>query len=384
MPDISKMQGVRVAIERVLRAVRDREKIILFGDGDLDGIASIIILKEALEILESPPCLVYFSSREECGHGLNEKILHFLREESPALIITLDCGITNLDGVRLANEMGFEVIIIDHHCPLGGLPQALAIINPKQKKDFYPFKDFCAAGLVYKFSKALLGEAEKGFNPERFLELAMLATIFDQVPQAGENKEIIEQGMLSLFQTKRIGLNALIQALQQTGISETSIQYSIISALSAGKLRKDKSEAFLLLTEKSFMKSKKRVEDLLVRLRMIKEQEWRILEEARSMIDSGAPIIFIGSEKWPLFLAARVASRLCQEFDKPTFLYSKKDKESQGSIRTPKGINSLNMIYPCAKLLINYGGHPQASGFGLKNEDISDFKKCILDNFENL
>jgi len=373
------MKGRKEAINHILKSVQDKESIILFGDSDLDGIASVVIFKEALELLKNPNPLIFWANREKYGYGLSRRVLELLAPKAPALLIALDCATTNVEGVNLAQQMGFRVIIIDHHPAIDKLPQAEFIINPKQEEGV--FKELCAAGLAYKVVKALLFAAQKEFEPERFLELAMIATLFDQVAQEGENEQIIEQGLLSLAQTERIGLRALMEVADCQLFDKQEIQEKIIAPLAAAGFENQQSEAFLLLREKSLKKAKGMARALLEKSEAKRRKIQEIIEEIEEG-DVFSQLIFKGSKAWPLFLMGSAASRLCQRYKKPVFAYHQGREESQGSVRVPKGMDSIELMRPCAKLLINYGGHPRASGFGLKNENLEKFEKCLLKSLE--
>ena len=378
MSDIFKAKGVKEFISRILQAITKGEKIILFGDADPDGVASVIILKEALEILGNPCFFVYFPNREKEGYGLNKRALSFLKDKAPALLIVLDCGTGNFEEIEMAERFGFEIIIVDHHEILERLPKVKILINPKQKDDKYPFKELCTAGIVYKLAKSLLFEAQKSFEPERFLELAMIATLSDQMPLKEDNEKIVKEGILSLRYTKRPGLNSLMEVSGFKEFSEAEIREKIIPALAAANSINHKNEAYLLLTETSLKKAEKIAKTLFKKQKLRRERIKEIYEEAKGEIDPSLSIIFLGNENWPLTLTGAVASRICQKYQKPTFIFKKGKRESQGSTRTPKGINSVEMMTACSHFLKTYGGHPQASGFRLKNENLEKFKECLI------
>lgn len=379
---MSEMKSQKKFIARILKAVKNKEKIILFGDADPDGVASVIILQEALEILENPVSVVYFPNWEKESYGLNKKALQYLKKQAPALLILLDCGITNIDEIKLAKQMGFTVIVIDHHEVVKELPQAHIIINPKQKGGKALFKELCTAGIVYKLVKALLFEAGKTFQPEKFLELAMLAVIYDQTPLTGENKKILDQGLLCFGYTERIGLKALIEATKCDPFLEIEIRQKIVPALGVAGFIKHKSEAYLLLNEPNTKTAAKIAKNLLEK-RIIKKQNIRIaFEQAEAQINFSLPLIFQGSKDWPLMVIATIASRLCQEYQKPVFIYSQGQKESRGTVRVPQQYDSMAIITNCSDLVETYGGHALASGFRIKNKNLDKFEKCLIENLK--
>ncbi|MCX6723456.1 MAG: DHH family phosphoesterase [Candidatus Staskawiczbacteria bacterium] len=208
-----KIKNIEKAAERIKKVVLNKERIILYGDSDLDGISSVVILEEAIKSLGGHVDCSFFPDREADGYGINLKALDMLKEKAPAILITLDLGIGNLEEVDAANKMGFEVIIIDHHEPLDGSPKASIIVDMKQEDDPYPFKGLANVGVTYNLCIELLGKnISKNLN-NSFLELAALGTISDMVPQVEQNQEIIEEGLRSLKNTFRPALRAFLDIL---------------------------------------------------------------------------------------------------------------------------------------------------------------------------
>lgn len=355
----------------------EKERIVLFADSDLDGIPAAIIFKEALDILKNPAAFVYFPDREKEGYGLNKTALEFLKDKSPGLLITLDCGISNFNEIDMAHQIGFEVIIVDHHEVLERLPEAEIIINPKQEGDSCPFKYLSAAGICYKFIKGLFFEIQKEFRPEDFLELAAIATVFDKVPLEGENQEIVEQGILALNYTKRIGLRELIKKRSLRDIKLETLQEIILPLVSAGVVD-HQSEAYHLLIEHSQERAEEIAERLIQGAKEKKMLIDAIFQEIERKSDLFPEIIFEGHREWPLSLAGAIATRICQKYKKPTFVFKILNGESRGSVRTPAGVNSVKLMGYCASFLEGYGGHPQAAGFGVKNENLEKFKSCLI------
>ena len=387
------IKNIPLVADRLRTAVSNQEKIVLYGDADLDGVASVIILKESIETLNpeysghnASKIRVYFPDREKEGYGINKIALENLKKEAPALFIALDCGIGNVEGVEVAKEMGFEVIIIDHHQVLPEVPRASIIVNPKQPDDPYPFKSLAAVGVVYQLSRFLLKNL-KGYHPERFLELAMLATLADQVPLKEDNKKLVEDGVLALRHTKRPGLKALIEltGLQSGGVEE--IRRSILFPLNRASLDNHLHEAYLLLTETSLDKAKKLSRELLQRSAKRKEMVQNVYNEVEDRIENEgySNVIFEGSSFWSLVLLGTVASKICQKYRKPTFLFKMvDDKESVGTVRMPSGGDAVRAMIGCRDLLETYGGHALAAGFRIRNENLDKFKNCLIKYFESV
>ncbi|MFC1663689.1 DHH family phosphoesterase [Patescibacteria group bacterium] len=399
----TEIKNLKKGAIRILEAVKNKERIIIYGDADPDGISSVVILKEALEVLAPSQYKkgrlieVYFPNRETEGYGINEKALKFLKKKAPALFITLDCGIGNVKEVDLAKKMGFEIIIIDHHEVLSKVPKASIIIDPKQKQDKYPFKQLSAAAICYKLVKTLLSLAKKSYQPEKFLELVAISTLADQMPVQNENVKLIREGILALNYTKRKGLKTLIKEtgfktfnpkkvslLRNENFDIEEIWQKIISPLNASGFRGHLTETYLLLTAKTVAGAKVLAKTLIKKQEKRREEMKRIFDETETRINPAESIVFEGDPSWPLILMGPVASRICRKYNVPTFLFKKGKKESPGSVRTPSGVDGVKAMASCNNLLKTYGGHPLASGFRVKNENLKKFKKGLIKYIKKL
>ncbi len=379
----SKIKNIVEAAERIQEAVKNNERIIIYGDSDLDGIASAVILEEAIKNLGGKIDVVLFPDRENDGYGINQKALDFLQDKAPALFIALDLGIGNIKEIAMANAMGFTVIVIDHHEILQGIPDAKIVVDPKQKDDISECTHLANAGLTFKLAEEILGKNLSSQLKNSFLELAALATISDMVPQVKDNKVFIEEGLRSLKNTFRPGLRAFLDLLGEGEVLSGGF-YKVISALNAGESRDFKNESYVLLTSSSYEECMELVQMLIAKTQYKQQKIKEITEEVerRTSQRPSSPIVFEGDPAWRLMLAGPVASIIYSKYDKPTFIYKKGDSESCGSVRSPKDTNSVDAMKSCANLLITYGGHAQASGFRLKNENLEKFKQCLVDYFK--
>lgn len=378
-----KIKNIEKAAERIKKAVQNKERIILYGDSDLDGIASVVILEETIKNLGGSITCVFFPDRENDGYGINVRALELLKDKAPALFITLDLGIGNLKEIDHANKMGFEVLIVDHHETLFGVPNALIIVDPKQKDDDYPFKGMANIGITFNLCQEILGDKISKNLKDSFLELAALATIADMVPQVEQNQEIIEQGLRSLKATFRPALRAFLDILGDGKVFESFLP-KIISALNAAESVNYENESYSLLTCPSSAKCKEMAQGLLDKNQYKQQQIKNIIQEIERRLSQNAasPIIFEGDPAWRLTLAGPAASIICQKYEKPVFIFKKLAIESCGSVRNPKDTNSVEAMKTCADFLITYGGHAQASGFRLKNENLEKFHSCLSDYFK--
>ena len=376
---MQKIKNLEKAAERIKKAVVDNERIILYGDSDLDGISSVVILEEAIKSLGGKIDCALFPDRERDGYGVNLKALEIVKDKTPALFITLDLGISNIKEVDLANKMGFEVIIIDHHETLVGIPNATIIVDPKQESDDYYFKGLANVGITYNLCLELLGDKISENLKNSFLELTALGTIADMVPQIEQNEKIIEEGLRSLRTTFRPALRAFFDIL---GIDAPILK--IISSLNAAESVNFKNESYKLLTSSDLDECKELAQKLINKNRNKQEQIKNIIVEVERRIlqKPDEEIIFEGDPAWTLVLAGAAASILRNKYQKPIFIFKRGDTESCGSVRNPKGTNSVNAMKTCADFLLTYGGHAQASGFRIKNENLEKFKNSLNKFFE--
>ena len=377
------IKNIEKAAERIKKAVKNGETIILYGDSDLDGISSTVVLGEAIKGLGGNVDCAFFPDRENDGYGINLKALDMLKEKAPALLITLDLGIGNFKEVDVANKMGFEVIIVDHHEPLAKVPKASIIVDPKQEGDSYSFKGLANVGIAFNLSMELLGEDVSKSLKNSFLELTALGTIADMVPQIEQNQEIIEEGLRSLKNTFRPALRSFLDILGDGKVFEQSLP-KIISALNSAESLNFENESYLLLTSSDKKQCMEIAQTLLDKNQYKQTQIKNIVQEVERRISQkpDQTVIFEGDPSWKLTLAGPVASIICNKYGKPAFIFKKMDKESCGSVRNPKDTNSVDAMKSCDGILITYGGHALASGFRIKNEHLKEFEKCLNDFFK--
>ena len=375
------IKNLKKAAERIKKAIKKKERIIIYGDADMDGVSSVIILKECIMSLGGEIAAIYFPDRETEGYGINKDALNYLKKHAPALFITVDLGIANFEEIKLAKKIGFEVLIIDHHKILNKLPEAPIIVDPHQKGDEYPFKEFAAAGVVFKLAEVILGKKITPALRNNFLELAALATIADMMAEEEDNIEIITEGLASLKNTFRPGLKVFIET-EEANIRK--LAQKIISACHSAGTREHINEAYLLLTSISTEQAEPMVAELTeksyIRHQKIKEITNQVQERVSKK--AAEPVIFEGDKDWPILMAGPASSKICNLYQKPVFMYSEKEQESQGAVRTPQGIDGVKLMIHCSKFLENYGGHPQAAGFRIKNKNLEKFKKCLVKYFQ--
>lgn len=371
------IKNLEKAAQRILEAIKKKERILIYGDSDLDGVCSVIILKETIKNLGGKIDAVYFPEREVEGYGISEKGLISLKKFSPALFISLDCGISNFKEIEIAKNYGFFVIVIDHHQVLDELPKADIIVDPKQRDDQYPFKDLATVGIVFKLAEKMLGEKMTSPLRKNFLELVALATLADMMPQVGENKVLTEEGLVYLKNSWRPAFQVFSKIFELP--KEIT---KVISILNVRDVENNLPASYRILTESDFRKVEELVEKLIKKSKERKKEVEKILNFIEEKIKREDKIIFEGSKEWNFSVISIVASQLCQKYQKPTFIYKIFENESQGTVRVPPGIDSVEWMKKCKELLISFGGHPSASGFRIKNENLEKFKECLIKNYE--
>ncbi|HOS88010.1 MAG TPA: DHH family phosphoesterase [Candidatus Pacearchaeota archaeon] len=398
-----KIKNIELAAERICQAVLRGEQIIIFADSDLDGVASATLMKETIDNLvsvlpeknkkEYPDVLAFFPDRHNEGYGLNDKALIFIKTKKilnfkPALLITLDCGITNYAEIESAKQSGFDVIIIDHHIPIGGqLPKADIIVDPKQPEDNFPFKEYCNTGLTFKLSQEILGDKMSSLLKESFLQLTALATISDMMIEEDENKDFILQGLANIEKSQRPALRALVEILGPQNFNSTRDLVSKMNGILNSSLMDDHVMlVYKYLIESNFEKAK------IMANQFIEEHETRqreiisLTENIKYQLgDSPLDlIIFIGSPQYNIEYLGSVASRLANYYNKPVFLYEQHDEYSRGTVRVPKGCDAVKAMESCSYLLQTFGGHPAAAGFTVANENLEKFKEELIKYFSKI
>jgi single-stranded-DNA-specific exonuclease len=390
--DPNSMKDMDKAVSRVVEAVKNGERILVYGDYDADGVCGATVLREALRKIGGKP-MVYIPDRNKEGYGLNLESVKLLSGKDIDLIITVDCGVSDYSEVELANSLGMDVIIIDHHTVPPKLPKAYAIIDPKQAEDKYPFKDLAATGVAFKFASALF--KKKGINNEQekwLLDLVAIATITDRMLLLGENRTLVKYGLIVLTKTKRRGLKELLKSLGKEdarsvkserrkfdifGLSARDLGFMIGPRLNAAGRIDHANTSFKLLNVKKEDEAKRLVEKLdktNKERRIICE---KIMDEVLKKIGDSPKekIIIEGSKDWPVGVVGLIAGKISEKYSRPALVYHKGEEESDGSARTIKSFNIIEALRKASDLLGEHGGHAMAAGFHIKNKNLDAFKK---------
>ena len=382
-------QDMEKAVDKILRAINNNERILIYGDYDVDGITSVALLFTILRGFTTN-LYYYIPNRFQEGYGLNEEAIDIAFKNSIKLIITVDCGISSISEIKKANNYGIDVIVTDHHQPQKGLPSAIAIINPKCDKN-YPFKELAGVGVGFKVAQALYLKLKKNQDDLwNLLDYVALGSIADSVPFIGENRILIKYGLRALNQTKKEGLKALIteSGVDYGNLGTKEVNFALAPRINAaGRLDDPKLALELLLTDSEY-KAKYLSQKLSEINKHRREIGDNILREARKFAsmqvkEEDNKVLVLESENWNQGVIGIIASRLVDEFNRPAIVISKKDGIAKGSGRSIKGFHLYKVLESCQDILINFGGHELAAGITIKSNKIPEFKSKINEISQN-
>ena len=371
------------AAARITRAVDNMEKIAVYGDYDADGVTSTAMLYSYLET-RGADVIFYIPQREGEGYGMNIGAVEYLKEQGVSLIVTVDNGISSVQEVARANELGIDVVVTDHHRPQEILPDAVAVVDAYRPDDTSPYKHFSGVGIAFKLLMALedgAGDVEDLL--EAYSDLAAIGTIGDIVPLTGENRTLIRAGLERLSQSDRPGVQALLENAGVAGkaLTSTNVAFTLVPRINAtGRMGAPERAVRLLISgyeEEAEVLSEEICADNEERRRVeaeIAEAAFANIEAKGYMKDR---VVVVDGENWHHGVIGIVASRVTERCGKPCMIISRGETEAKGSGRSIEGFSLFEAICACGDLLIKFGGHPMAAGITLKPENIEAFRKRI-------
>ncbi|WP_418596716.1 single-stranded-DNA-specific exonuclease RecJ [Hominenteromicrobium sp.] len=371
------------AAARITRAVDNMEKIAVYGDYDADGVTSTAMLYSYLET-RGADVIFYIPQREGEGYGMNMGAVEYLKEQGVSLIVTVDNGISSVQEVARANELGIDVVVTDHHRPQEILPDAVAVVDAYRPDDTSPYKHFSGVGIAFKLLMALedgAGDVEDLLDA--YSDLAAIGTIGDIVPLTGENRTLIRAGLERLSQSDRPGVQALLENAGIAGkaLTSTNVAFTLVPRINAtGRMGAPERAVRLLISgyeEEAEVLSEEICADNEERRRV----EAEIAEAAFADIEAKGymkeRVVVVDGENWHHGVIGIVASRVTERCGKPCMIISRGETEAKGSGRSIEGFSLFEAICACSDLLIKFGGHPMAAGITLKPENIEAFRKRI-------
>ena len=376
------MKDMDVAVDRLNDAMGRKERILVYGDYDVDGCTAVALVYKFLQQFYSN-IDYYIPDRYEEGYGVSHKGIDYAKETGVKLIIILDCGIKAIEEVRYAKSLGIDFIICDHHVPDEVMPPAVAILNPKRPDDSYPFKHLCGCGVGFKFMQAFA--KNNGIPFSRLiplLDFCAVSIAADIVPVVDENRILAFHGLKQLNQNPSLGLKAIIDICGLNGreLSMSDIVFKIGPRINASGRMENGKESVDLLVEKDFSMALKEAKHINEYNEQRKDIDKQMTEEANiivSKLESQRHLssIVLYDENWKKGVIGIVASRLTEIYFRPTVVLTRDGEYATGSVRSIMGFDVYAAIKSCRDLLVNFGGHTYAAGLTLKWEDIPHFRK---------
>lgn len=374
------MRDMDKAVERIITAMKESQKIMVHGDYDVDGVTSLSLLYRNLTSI-GLNVIPYIPDRFTEGYGLSSQGIEKAKEEGISLIITVDCGITALEEIEMARKYGIDVIVTDHHEPRETLPEATAIINPKV--DDYPFKDLAGVGVAFKLLEALYRKLSLNLNHLYWdLDLVALGTVADIVPLVKENRVFVHFGLKILEKSKKAGIKSLKSVTGLNGkVEPWHISFILAPRLNAAGRLNHAIEAFKLLSTRDGLEALQLARELDRTNKERQGIERKILSEAEKMVrrmDLDKDwVIVLGSEDWHEGVIGIVASKLVEQYNRPTILLSFTGGIGKGSGRSIQNFNLFNALLDLEKYLLSFGGHKMAAGLRLEKENLQDFRRAL-------
>jgi single-stranded-DNA-specific exonuclease len=388
----SRMLGMDLALERIERAIQLGEKVAIYGDYDVDGVSATALLVQVLQALQAD-VMAYIPNRFEEGYGLNTGALSDLQQKGVKLVISVDCGIRSPEEASHARTIGLDLIITDHHEPFGALPEAFAVINPKQEGDTYPEKYLAGVGIAYKMAQGLFarqagsgqGRAAEinGLRLEDVLDLVALGTVADLAPLTGENRSLVRRGLEQMRQTRRQGLFSLanVAGIPLVDVNASHIGFMLGPRLNAAGRLESALAALELLTTREVATAGALAQTLDVQNRNRQELTRKVQSEADSLAlaeDAEAPILFAVHPDFNEGVVGLAASRLVETHYRPAIVGKQSEVTTRCSCRSIPEFHITAALDQCADLLVRHGGHAAAAGFTVLNENLPALKERLI------
>ena len=364
----------------------NKEKVIIYGDYDVDGITSITVLKKFLKE-RGLDVDSYIPNRLNEGYGLNKNAIDKIVSEKYTLMITVDCGISGIEEIDYANSLGLETVITDHHEPAQTLPNAIGVVDAKRKDNKYPYNQLAGVGVVFKVIQAIsikYNLDEKEYL--KYLDFVCVGTISDIVPLVDENRVISKLGLKLVEVTKNVGLRALLESIGSKTIDSSTISFGVAPRINAcGRLGYEQEALDLFFTE-NIVQAQEIAKDLSRYNSERQQKEVKIYKESIEMIENGEKnknCIILGHEDWHHGVIGIVSSKITEMYYKPSILIGFEDDEGKGSGRSIQGFDLHEALSNCSQYIERFGGHSMAIGITVKRKDFDNFKKDVEEYCKN-
>jgi single-stranded-DNA-specific exonuclease len=389
--DPSRLPGFQTAQGVLRRAIHQKDLVCVYGDFDVDGISSTVILTETVRDLGGE-AMPYIPHREREGYGLNLRAIESLADRGVRVLVACDCGTTSVREIEQARSLGVEVIVVDHHLPPPLLPDASALVNPKlasssvyeHEDDADYFDGYCSAGVAFRVAEALYDAERRDFPASRYLELAALATVADMVPLLGENRELVRRGLEAIAVSERPGLQALmsVAGVKPQSVTAETIAFSLAPRLNAtGRLAEAQLALDLLFAQEdgTALALAESIDALnRERQRLTREAQERACELVEAAPD--APLTLVGDAGFHQGIIGLVASRLVEAFGRPAAVYQQGENESRGSCRSINEYDITAGLRACGDLFERFGGHRLAGGFTIRSDRLAALQGRLVEH----
>lgn len=385
------LNDIEPACARLEAAMKAGEQIAIFSDYDCDGIPGAVVLHDFFKAINYKKFQNYIPHRHYEGFGLSTTAIDSLKKDGVKVIITIDCGTTNVDEVAYAKEQGIDVIITDHHEPGERLPEAVAVVNPKLGA--YPFPDLCGAAVAFKLAQALLARSEYEITPGRekwWLDMVGIATIADMVPLVDENRVLAHYGLQVLRKSRRPGLQQLLKKARadQRYLTEDDIGFTIGPRINAASRMDTPEDAFFMLSETDVVKAGERVMHL-EKLNTDRKTQVALmtkdLHKRLKVMEEIPSVLVMGHNDWRPSLVGLAAAKLAEEHNRPVFLWGTDGNGVyKGSCRSGGGVSVVKLMRAVSEVFHEHGGHHVAGGFSVKDEHIFNFGEKLVSAMDDL
>lgn len=384
------LPDMEIAVERILTAIEKKEKVAVWHDYDCDGIPGGSLLADFFTKVEYPVRMMVAERSE--GYGLNEAGIRALADEGVSLLITVDCGITENENVALAQSLGIDVIVTDHHLPQSILPPGIAVVNPHREDSLYPEKVLCGTGVAFKLVEALIQKGK--FNipvgwEKWLLDLVALATVADMVPLIGENRTLVKFGLRVMAKGRRVGLAALLrkERIPLPFITEDDIAFSIAPKINAASRMESPRIGVELLTTTDEARANELASKLVSLNKARKLAGARVAKEVKHRLESTPQqhaLIVMGSQEWRPSLLGIAGNNIIETYKKTVCLWGKDGELIKGSIRSAGDVNVVALMTAARQVLTDFGGHESSGGFSIAPEKIHELESALRTAYDAL
>ncbi len=376
IPSPDKFKDMDIATIRIVKAIQNNETINLVGDYDADGITSTAIMVEFFRAMGVELNYI-IPNRFDHGYGLSPKILEMIDE---GLIITVDNGISAFEAADICQSRGLDLIITDHHTVSSKLPNAYAIVNPKQENCLFPFDEICGAQVAWYLCASVKKALNLDYNLIQLFDVLAIGIVADIMPMVSLNQTMVKAGLKALEISNRPCVVALIERYGLKQITEEDIGFKIAPLINCAGRMSDPSIALEFLLSPTTYEAQSQLDYLVELNEQRKADQLKIFTESKQQVNKDDKVIVVSSPNWNEGIVGIVASKLCEQYKKPAIVFSIKDEVAKASSRSTSDTNLYNLIDSCSDLVIGFGGHKQAAGLSLYTKDLIEFKKLINTN----